>query len=1034
MKEKKHLKLMVIVSLFILILPIKPLISVIKSEAAESGDVNIQLKDIEKRVEQLMKEGDIPGLSLAFVKGDKVYTRGYGYADVEKETPVTSETLFELASASKAFTALAVLRLEQDGLLNLDAPVSKYLPWFYVNFEGQSCPITLRQLLQHTSGIPYNWISYIQPGDEVDALEKTVRGVVGLELKIRPGTGYQYATINYDILGAVIETVSGMKYAEYMTKYVFQPLGLEHTYVGKPIDQSKMAEGYKIGFFTALRYDAPVYKGNEPAGYIISNAEDMGRWLRLQIGLEETPFLHLIRKTQEPNRNVPINRKNLSAYCMGWHSYMNGTDILDHPGNNPNFTAYVGFSPKEKVGVAVLANSNSTATTSIGHAVLAQLRGYGNVPITITPDRLDKGSTVVSVILVLFLLTMAVFLVFLIKGVIKGVRRFEAINIKKIAKWGFILSLFIPFLYGIYLLPQAMGGVSWETALVWGPVSFEVVIYLLLSAFAVSFIMIVVSSIYPQTNKYRKQIPLLLVLSLASGLANTLIIFLITASVFNTNGLFEQLYFFGLAFALYIIGRKILQTRLVKLTLSIVYDLRMKLVEKIFNTSYQKFEKIDRGRVFATLNDDTGQIGNAANIFVMLSTSIITIIGAFIYLATVAFWATALTLGVALTIASVYYVMMRKTRALFEEARDTQNEYLGCLEGMLAGFKELSMHLNKRNEFKKDVEKIVDKFRNKLGHGLINFVNGFLVGETLLITTLATVGFGMRWLFPDISGVVVMGFIMVLLYLIGPFNVLLRSIPEIVRIRVSWGRVQDFSEEVPANIDPSALVLPKKGTEKVDEIKATGVMFKYNTPNENEQFAVGPIDFEAKRGEIVFIVGGNGSGKTTLGKLLTGLYIPDSGSIKINDQPTTNYQLSEYFSVVFSDYHLFEKLYDVDLSGKEADARYYLKLLRLEHKVILEENGFSTVDLSGGQRKRLALLRCYLEDHPIYLFDEIAADQDPEFRKFFYRELLQRMKEKGKIIIAITHDDHYFDAADKVVKMDMGKIKIVDSNYNTTAA
>ena len=176
----------------------------------------------------------------------------------------------------------------------------------------------------------------------------------------------------------------------------------------------------------------------------------------------------------------------------------------------------------------------------------------------------------------------------------------------------------------------------------------------------------------------------------------------------------------------------------------------------------------------------------------------------------------------------------------------------------------------------------------------------------------------------------------------------------------------------------------------------------------------------------MFIIGGNGSGKTTLAKLLTGLYIPHDGEITVDGKPVANFQLGEYFSTVFSDFHLFDKLYNIDLSGetKRDEAQRYLETLHLDGKIELTGDSFSTTDLSGGQRKRLALLKCYLEDCPVYLFDEVAADQDPEFRKFFYRELLPKMKEKGKIVIAITHDDHYFDVADKVIKMDMGKIDV----------
>jgi putative ATP-binding cassette transporter len=275
---------------------------------------------------------------------------------------------------------------------------------------------------------------------------------------------------------------------------------------------------------------------------------------------------------------------------------------------------------------------------------------------------------------------------------------------------------------------------------------------------------------------------------------------------------------------------------------------------------------------------------------------------------------------------------------------------------------------------------------------------------------------------------------MVLLYLIGPVTAVLNAIPQLVQMKIAWERIQGLIKDIPANIRPVDKPQLPSEVGDVQTIKAENLYFEYKAADENEKFAVGPLDFESKKGEITFIIGGNGSGKTTLAKLLTGLYIPDKGSITINGKEVTNDRLGEYFSVVFGDFHLFEKLYDVDMSGKEKELEEYLEMLRLQEKVNVEDNAFTTLELSGGQRKRLALLRCYLEDRPIYLFDEVAADQDPEFRKFFYRNLLQKMKEKGKTIIAITHDDHYFDIADRVIKMDMGKIDMVGkgASFNVT--
>jgi cyclic peptide transporter len=574
-----------------------------------------------------------------------------------------------------------------------------------------------------------------------------------------------------------------------------------------------------------------------------------------------------------------------------------------------------------------------------------------------------------------------------------------------------------------------MGGVTWETAVVWAPISFKAAAILLVTAFAASYLGYIILTIFPHKNKYLRALPMLIVLSVLSGLANAMVIFLITGSL--SPGFRERLlymvYYFLLAMLLYILGRKVISTKLTRITFDIVYDMRMRLLEKVFYTSYQRFENLDRGRVFATINDDTGQIGNSANIFVTMLTSIITILGCFIFLATIAFWATIVTIGVILCITVLYYIVSQKAQIYMEEARDTRDVFMRLLNGLIDGFKELSIHFNKKREYRDDLEKTTDEFRNKTVVAMVKFINAFMVGESMLIAILGAVGFAVPKLFPEIQTFTLISFIMILLYLIGPITGILATIPQVMQISVAWRRVKEFIKDIPANLDPEEMEKLELNIKHVDHIEAKGVTFKYESENEDDAFSVGPVDFEAKRGEVVFIIGGNGSGKTTLAKLLTGLYIPHEGSILVDGKVVNNYQLGEYFSTVFSGYHLFEKLYNIDLSDeeKQKEGEEYLKTLHLAGKVSFEADSLSTIDLSGGQRKRLALLQCYLEDCPIYLFDEVAADQDPEFRKFFYRELLTRMKEKGKIVIAITHDDHYFDVADKVIKMDMGNIDVI---------
>ncbi len=1000
--------------------------------AQEEKTAPATYEKIGKEVERLMAKGDIPGLSLVIVKGNgDVFMKGYGFADVESKKPVTPGTVFELGSCSKAFTGLAALQCREKGLLNLDDPLSKHFPWFYARYKGKKVQVTLKQFLNHTSGIPFKSISLIPESSAEDALQQTIKKLEGIELSHIPGTVHEYATINYDVIGAVIEAVSGMSYEDYIIKNILTPLEMNNTVVGvdKKNPPANMATGYKLGFFTTFKYDAPVFRGNTPAGYILSNGKDMARWLKIQMGLVETELAPLVRQSHQTDDTMPFNRMLDTTYTVGWRVYVDRLKRIDHPGTNPNFTSFIVFNPVDKIGICVLANSGSNYTSFIATTLLNYLEGDGFLLPRIQGDNFDKGSSVVSLMICIFILAVFAFLLSIFVDIARGKRKFVRPTLKKAAVLLLAPIVYVPYLIGINFIPRTLIGVSMDTALVFAPVSFKITILLVLVAMGICYMGLVLSNLFPHKNKYIKSAPMVLVVSLLAGGANAIVIFLITTSIFSKAELFYQLYNFGLAFLTYIIGRKVLQTKLIRITFSIIFDLRMKLLEKVFYTSFQKFEKIPRGRVFATLNDDTGQIGGSANIMVQLVTSSVTTLGAFMYLATIAFWATAITLFVIAVIATLYSTVTRRTQIFFEEARDTRNVYLGLLNGMIDGFKELSLQYLKKKEYKKEIGKTVDRFRKKSSTALIKFLNAFLIGESLLIVVLGLVGYGIPRLFPQVTPITLMAFVMVLLYLIGPINAILNSIPAIVQLRVAWNRIQGFIKDVPANMDPKDIeAMDHDNPGVVTSIEARDLKFTYEAESETEKFIVGPMDFSAKTGEIVFIIGGNGSGKTTLAKLLTGLYLPEQGTIKIDGKEVSNYRLGEYFSVVFGDYHLFEKLYNVDLGGKEEEIQKYIKLLRLEEKVALEDDSFSTIELSGGQRKRLALLQCYLEDRPIYLFDEIAADQDPGFRKFFYRELLQKMKEKGKIIIAITHDDHYFDVADRIVKMDMGKIDVLENN------
>jgi cyclic peptide transporter len=986
-------------------------------------------EDFGNYIEKAMKKGNIPGLSVVTVTGDQTTITNYGYANTKEQIKVTEMTKFELASCSKAFTALAIAKLNEEGTISLSDSVSTYLPWFSVRYDNIKEPITIKQALYHTTGIPVTTISNFTQNTSDTAIKDAVLSLVDMSLERRPGSEFEYATINYDILGAIIEEVTDMRYEDYMVEEIFKPLGLNHTTVGIELEDQEKAVGHKISFFKARPFVSPAFRGNYPAGYVISNSQDMAQWLKIQMGTKKNEFSSLIEKTHIPDRSVLPNPNDLSSYAFGWEVHQNDIEEISHDGINPNFSSYVAFSKKNQKGVAILANSNSSYTSVIGQYVMMQLNGEKDMVLNEPNAIVDRACSVVSIILLSLIIAEIVFLFIFSSEVLKKHREFEGLSIKKVKKLLLVSIICLPYIFAVYILPSALAKSNWETIVIWTPKTFVASIVLMGILVGATIMIYGLLQIFPHKNKYKKELPSLAALSLISGVANAIIIFLITNAVNSNVELKYLVFYFTLILFIYIYGRKIVETRLVEITQSIIYDLRMNMFERLFGASYQDFEKIDSGQILTTINNDAEQISQSANLFVTLITSLVTIICVFVYLGTLSLMATLMSLFVIVMIAGIYYVVVKSSRTHWEEARDTQNAFMEKVEGLIKGFKELTMHFKKKSAYMKEVSSISSEFRDKTTLGRKNFVNSFLVGESLFIVVLGTIGFGFPILFPSVTAAVLISFIIVLLYILGPINAILRITPQIIQIDIARKRIVKLTNEIPVRVAEVESIVESSGA--IDSLIVDNVIFKYDGGEGGKKFEVGPINLEVFAGEILFLIGGNGSGKTTLAKLLTGLYAPIEGSIKINGRTMKAGEIGEYISVIFSDFHLFKRLYDVDCSKKEVEINHYLKLLNLEEKVEIKDGCFSTTDLSTGQKKRLALLRCYLEDRPIYLFDELAADQDPQFRKIFYRDLLPKMRDEGKIVIAITHDDHYFDVADKILKMDMGKVEVVDTSYSS---
>ena len=515
---------------------------------------------------------------------------------------------------------------------------------------------------------------------------------------------------------------------------------------------------------------------------------------------------------------------------------------------------------------------------------------------------------------------------------------------------------------------------------------------------------------------------------LVSGAASTALIALIHAVLARNGEASPTLVGAFVAFCVVLpVSRIISQLLLIKLAQKAIFDLRMRLSRQILSTPLRFLEELGAHRLMASLTDDVQVISAGLISVPIICLQAAVLVGCVVYMG---------FLSVPLLIAVIVFIFLgmtsvqlglRKAGRSLGLARKEQDALFMHLRALTDGAKELKLHSRRRHAFlTHDLQTTAASYQrhNLYGTGILTAVISwahllfFILMGLLLFVLPGAVG---------LSGQTLNGYTLTLLYLLVPLDVIGSMLPNLGRAKIALASVKSLGLSLEANSSEDTATPPTADLHPARvSIELRGVTHTYHRERENSNFILGPVDLIVQPGELLFIVGGNGSGKTTLVKLLTGLYIPQDGEIRLNGQTVSDANREYYrrhFSVVFSDFFLFESLLGLDTRQLDDRARIYLSRLQLDHKVEVKNGKLSTTQLSQGQRKRLALLTAYLEDRPIYVFDEWAADQDPLFKEVFYLQLLPELKAEGKAVVVITHDDKYYPLADRIVKLDYGKIE-----------
>ncbi|PCC14218.1 MULTISPECIES: cyclic peptide export ABC transporter [unclassified Pseudoalteromonas] len=476
---------------------------------------------------------------------------------------------------------------------------------------------------------------------------------------------------------------------------------------------------------------------------------------------------------------------------------------------------------------------------------------------------------------------------------------------------------------------------------------------------------------------------------------------------------------------LILLARSASQIMLVRLATNVTAQLRKRLYYRVLKAPVASVERVGQAKIIATITTDIARIVIGARVLPDMLINLVTVMGMLGFLLYLNADVFVLVIGAIVFGVVTYQIPMFFGNRYFSRARQYVDDLHESIQGLLMGVKELKLDKEKRQNFLDknlllNEEQVLeaDKKGNTIIRAAVNYgdlISFYVIG----VTTFIFVNYH------SIEQAELIGVVMALLYITGPVAFVINSLPQIALARISLNKVNGILESLPEErAKEAACAIPTW-----QSIQFHNVFYRHES--DNHEFVIGPINLELNRSEITFITGGNGSGKSTLGKVISLHYAKNSGEIIFGDTRVSDATLNacrHEISAIFTDFYLFDRiLMELD-EAKQTVITEYLKDLQLDEKITVTNTGFSTTALSDGQRKRLALVLSFIEDKPLYIFDEWAADQDPIFKEIFYHNILPDLRNKGKAVVVISHDDRYFSVADKLIVMENGNI--IDVKYN----